>query len=189
MTGIFRIAAAFFPVYGNFGDGNINYILEWKRISTKEQMMKHFTMTIVVFCLILPLSLQAQIGIKFRGSGGWCVGDRYEQTFVNSNLETVNGQVMSVDTVTPFPQMSSGIKMVLKTDREDVTVHLGPAWFILYQGRSLSVNQKNVEVRGCRAVINGKPVIMASTVVSMGWVLKLRDDDGIPYWCGWREKF
>ena len=151
-------------------------------------MKRSATLMLITFGLLLPAALQAQIGIKFRGSGDWCIGDPYEQTFTNSNLETVSGQVMSIDTVTPMPGMSSGIKIMLKTSREDVTVHLGPAWFILYQDMSLSVNDKNVEARGCRTVINGKPVIMATVLVRKNKVLLLRDKDGVPYWCGWREK-
>ncbi|MBN1308774.1 MAG: hypothetical protein JXA18_12695 [Chitinispirillaceae bacterium] len=145
-------------------------------------------LSVIAFSLI-PASLNAQIGIKFRGSGSWCFSDRYDQAFVNSNQETVVGQVMSIDTVTPYRDMASGIRMVLKTEREDITVHLGPAWFILYQDMALSVNDKNIEVRGCRTMIDGKPVIMASTLVRRDRVLLLRDKEGIPYWCAWRPKF
>jgi hypothetical protein len=108
--------------------------------------------------------------------------------FINSSQETVVGQVMSIDTVTPLRDMAQGIQMVLRTEREDITVHLGPSWFILFQDISLSVNDKAVEVRGCRTSINGKPVIMASILVRRDRVLLLRDKDGIPYWCAWRPK-
>jgi hypothetical protein len=53
---------------------------------------------------------------------------------------------------------------------------------------TLAVNDKNIEVRGCRTNINGKPVIMASTLVRADKTLLLRDKDGIPYWCAWRPK-
>ena len=69
---------------------------------------------------------------------------------------------MSIDTVTPIRDMGQGIQIILKNEREEIAVHLGPAWFILYQDMILSVNDKNIEVRGCRTMINGKPVIMAS---------------------------
>jgi len=153
--------------------------------------MKHcrlMIMVVFVFVLLIPAALHAQVSIKFRGSGHWCFGDRYDQAFINSNQETIVGKVMSIDTVTPFRDMGTGVCMVLKTEREDITVHLGPSWFILYQDMSLSVNDQNVEVRGCRTMINGKPVIMASTLVRGNKVLLLRDKDGIPYWCAWRPK-
>ncbi len=143
----------------------------------------------VIVCLLLSLSAYSQMGIKFRGSGSWCIGDRYDQTFIASNQETVVGQIMSIDTVTPYPNMASGIMIMLKTEREDIAVHLGPAWYILYQDMSLQVNDKNIEVRGCRTMIGGKPVIMASRLVRRDRILLLRDKDGIPYWCAWRRKF
>lgn len=147
----------------------------------------HF-LTVALLALLLPATLFAQIGIKFRGSGDWCYGDQYEQIYVESNEETVSGEVMSIDTVTPFRGMSSGIKFVLKTEREELDVHLGPAWFILYQDMILKVKD-NVEVYGCRAMIDGKQVIMTSSLVRSDKMLKLRDKDGIPYWCAWRPRF
>ena len=157
---------------------------------TKEEIMKrNHVLPAVAICLLFPALLFAQMGIKFRGSGGWCIGDQYEQTFINSNLETVVGEVMSIDTVTPLRDMASGIKFVMKTEREEIDIHLGPAWFILYQDMILQVKDKNIEVRGCRTMINGKPVIMATVLVRREKVLLLRDKDGIPYWCAWRPKF
>jgi hypothetical protein len=151
--------------------------------------MKQYRLVIIaVVCLLVPASLYAQMGIKFRGSGSWCIGDRYQQSFINTNLETIVGEVMKIDTVTPMRGMGSGIQIRLKTEREEINVHLGPAWFILYQDMSLSVNDENIEVRGCRTMIEGKPVIMASTLVRRDRALLLRDKDGIPYWCAWRPK-
>jgi hypothetical protein len=138
--------------------------------------------------LLLSSTVSAQMSIKFRGCGGWCIGDRYEQMFVNSSQESIVGQVISIDTVSPMRDMVTGIQVKLKTDREDINVHLGPSWFILFQDMSLSVNDKNIEIRGFRTMIEGKQVIMASKLVRRDRVLLLRDDDGIPYWCGWRPK-
>lgn len=132
----------------------------------------------------------AQISIKFRGSSGWCVGDRYDQTFVNTSQESVVGQVMSIDTITPLRDMSNGIQVMLKTDRnEEIAVHLGPSWYILNQDINLSVNDKNIEVRGCRTMLSGKQVLMASLLVKKEKMILLRDADGIPYWCAWRPRF
>jgi len=142
-----------------------------------------------IVAVLFSVSVHAQIGIKFRGSGDWSIGDPYEQYFINTKLESVTGKVTSIDTVTPLRGMAAGIGIVLKTDREDIAVHLGPSWFILFQDMSLSVNDANVEVRGCRTTINGKPVIMASTLVRGRYVLHLRDSDGVPYWCAWRKRF
>jgi hypothetical protein len=138
--------------------------------------------------LSVPAASFSQMNIKFRGTGGWGITDRYEQLFMNASQETVVGQIMAIDTVTPLRDMAQGIMLILRTEREDVVVHLGPAWYILYQDMSLSVKDKNIEVRGYRAMIDGKQVIMASTLVRRDRVLLMRDRDGIPYWCGWRPR-
>ena len=108
--------------------------------------------------------------------------------FVNSGQESIVGQVISIDTVTPMRGMGRGIAVRLKTDREDIEVQLGPSWFVLFQDMAPQVNDKNIEVRGYRTMMQGKPVIMASKLVRRDKMLLLRDDDGIPYWCGWRPK-
>lgn len=152
--------------------------------------MKNIRFFVVLWCFIFyPFTIFAQMNIKFRGNGGWCFGERYDQHFVNSRLENVVGEIISIDTITPFRGMAQGIQIVLKTEREEIAVHLGPAWFILFQEMTLSVNDKNIEVRGCRTNINGKPVIMATYLVRKDKILLLRDKDGIPYWCAWRPKF
>ena len=145
-------------------------------------------LTVIAVSLVLASSLYAQMSIKFRGSGEWCIGDKYQQVFVNSGQESIVGEVLSIDTVTPMRGMGSGIAVQLKTEREDVQVQLGPAWYILFQDMSLQVKDRNIEVRGYRTMIDGKPVIMASKLVRRDKVLLLRDEDGIPYWCGWRPK-
>jgi len=148
------------------------------------------TISVFAVIFIVHAATYAQIGIKFRGTSGWCVGDRYDQTFINTSQETMVGQVMSIDTITPIRDMSTGIQVVLKTDRnEEIAVHLGPSWFVLNQDINLSVNDKNIEVRGCRTMISGKPVLMASLLVKKEKMLLLRDTDGIPYWCAWRPRF
>lgn len=155
----------------------------------KEERMKiNRLLTAAAACLLITSALYAQMSIKFRGSGEWCIGDKYQQIFVNSGQESVVGQVISIDTLTPMRGMSTGIAVKLKTDREDVEVQLGPSWYILFQDMALQVNDKNIEVRGYRTMMNGKPVIMASKLVRRDKVLLLRDDDGVPYWCGWRPK-
>ena len=151
-------------------------------------MNKYRFISAMAVCMLLSSTLFAQMSIKFRGSGGWCIGDQYQQIFVNSGQESVVGQVISIDTVSPLRDMTTGIQVKLKTAREDIAVHLGPSWFILFQDIRLSVNDNNIEVRGFRTMIEGKPVIMASKLVRRDKVLLLRDDDGIPYWCGWRPK-
>jgi hypothetical protein len=129
----------------------------------------------------------AQMSIKFKGSNGWGLGSPYEQAYSNYSLKTITGTITKLDTVSPMRDMVYGIQMIVKTSSEDVVVHLGPAWFILYQDMNLSINSK-VEVRGCNTSINSKNVMMAANVKSNSRILYLRDEDGKPYWCAWRKE-
>jgi hypothetical protein len=90
-------------------------------------------------------------------------------------------------TVTPMNGMSAGVHLLLKTDKETIPVHLGPEWYISNQELKLEPKDK-VEVKGSRVMFNGKPAIIASEVVKGEQVLKLRDDNGIPLWSGWRRR-
>lgn len=151
----------------------------------RRQLMKVLMVSVAVACAV-----SAQVSIKFRGSIGWCIGDQYDQIFVNTSQETVVGEVESIDTITPMRNMSTGIQVMLRTQRnEEIAVHLGPSWFIINQDINLKINDNNIEVRGYRTMMNGKPIIMASTLVRKDKVLMLRDADGVPYWCAWRPRF
>jgi len=132
---------------------------------------------------------QAQIGVKFRGSDGWGINGRYEQYFKKYNLQTYSGKIISIDTVSPFREMSYGVQMTIKKDNREHTIHLGPGWYILNQDMGLTLNNE-VEVRGCETSIEGKTVVMATYVkqLSKGRILRLRDEEGIPYWCAWRRE-
>jgi hypothetical protein len=44
-------------------------------------------------------------------------------------LETVSGEVTSIDRITPNKGMAAGIHMIVKTDKETASVHLGPSWY------------------------------------------------------------
>ena len=154
--------------------------------------------------VLAVVPLQGETPVTFRGSGGWCYGERYDQHFSTERQELFFGNVENIDTVTPYPGMALGIKLDLRTENDELlTVHLGPAWYILYQNWDLEADERYVGVKGCRTSINGKMVIMATLVGNApegevadgdqalwehGEVQRLRDEDGIPYWCAWRPR-
>ncbi len=83
--------------------------------------------------------------------------------------------------------MSAGIHMNVKTDKETVSVHLGPSWYLENQDLKIEPKDK-VEVKGSRITFEGKPAIIADEVRKGDEVLKLRDDAGFPVWSGWRRR-
>ena len=126
-------------------------------------------------------------GMMWRGSGGWGPGTQYNRMYDPKTVETVSGEIIVVDRITPVKGMSGGVHMNVKTDKETISVHLGPSFYIENQDVKLQAKDK-VEVKGSRITFDGKPAIIAMEVKKGDEVLKLRDDAGFPVWSGWRRR-
>ena len=130
---------------------------------------------------------QPRPGMMWRGSGGWGPGTPYYRMYDPKALETISGEVTSVDRITPNKGMAAGIHMIVKTEKETISVHLGPSWYLENQDVKIEPKDK-VEVKGSRTTFAGKPAIIAAEVRKGDDVLKLRDDNGFPVWSGWRRR-
>lgn len=124
--------------------------------------------------------------MKWRGSGGWGMGTAYQRMYNPATVETVSGTVESVDKITPMKGMMYGIHLLLKTDKETISVHLGPGWYIERLDTKIEKGDK-IEVKGSRVTFDGKPAIIAAEVKKGDNILILRDSAGIPAWAGWRR--
>jgi hypothetical protein len=122
----------------------------------------------------------------WRGSGGWGVGSQYNRMYNPATVENVSGVVESVDEIKPMKGMNSGIHIMLKTDKETISVHVGPEWYIERQDVKLEKGDK-IDVKGSRVTFSGKPAIIAAEVKKDDSTLVLRDGSGIPAWAGWRK--
>jgi hypothetical protein len=154
--------------------------------------MKKFSLVIAIaFGAILLASISSYAqrgpGMMWRGSGGWGPGTQYNRMYDPKAMETISGEVISVDLITPAKGMSGGVHMNVKTDKETISVHLGPSWFLENQDVKIVAKDK-VEVKGSRISFGGKPAIIAAEVKKGDEVLKLRDDAGFPVWSGWRRR-
>jgi len=138
----------------------------------------------VIFLLTASAALAAWKG--YRGSGGWGMGTQYQRMYNPVAAETLSGTVEAVDKITPMKGMYSGVHVTLKTDKETISVHLGPEWYIERLDTKIEKGDK-IEVKGSRATVAGKPAIIASEVKKGDNVLILRDASGIPAWSGWRR--
>jgi hypothetical protein len=114
---------------------------------------------------------------------GWGAGGSYNRMFNPQTVETLSGEVVSVNKFTPGQGMSYGLHFDLKTAKEVIAVHLGPGWYMEKQGINLAAGDK-VEVTGSRITYQGKPAIIAAAVKKGGQDFKLRDAAGIPAWAG-----
>lgn len=120
-------------------------------------------------------------GMNWRGSGGWGPGSQYNKMYDSRTMETISGEVTAIDQITPMKGMSGGVYMNVKTNKETISVHLGPAWYLENQDVKIEPKDK-VEVKGARTTFAGKPALIAAEVKRGDEVLKLRDDSGFPVW-------
>jgi hypothetical protein len=141
---------------------------------------------VVVVSMFFTSSLALAAWKGYRGSGGWGMGTSYQRMYNPATVETLTGTVEAVDKVTPMKGMYYGIHLLLKTDKETVSVHLGPGWYIERLDTKIEKGDK-IEVKGSRVTMMGKPVIIAAEVKKGDSVLKLRDKNGIPLWSGWKR--
>jgi hypothetical protein len=123
----------------------------------------------------------------WKGSGGWGMGTSYSKMYNPKTVETISGEVVSVDKITPMKGMSYGIHLMVKTDKETISVHLGPEWYIENQDVKIEPKDK-VEVKGSKVTMMNKPAIIAAEVKKGDERLKLRDESGFPVWSGWRRR-
>jgi hypothetical protein len=160
-----------------------------KNTRVKEAVMKVMVAALRVTLMLLfaATALYAAPGQGWRGSGGWGTQGAYGRLYDPATVETVTGKVLAVETFTPMKGMGAGIHLKLRTDRETVPVHLGPAWYI--DRLEIPIRKGDlVEITGSRVTIGGKPAIIASEVRKGDEVLPLRDQRGVPAWSGWRRQ-
>ena len=151
-------------------------------------MRKSFSIAAAVAAAVLIASLSfAGPWGGWRGSGGWGMGSQYQRMYNPSTVETLSGEVESVDRVSPMKGMRSGIHIALKTDKETIPVHLGPEWYV--EGLDVKLQKGDaIEVKGSRVTFGGKPAIIAAEVKKGDSALVLRDSAGVPAWAGWRKR-
>ncbi|MFH1624666.1 MAG: DNA-binding protein [Pseudomonadota bacterium] len=152
-------------------------------------MKKIGTITTVI-CIIsffLASESLAQRGMKWRGSGGWGMRTQYDRMYDPKAVESITGEVVSAERITPMRGMCYGAHLMLKTAKETISVHLGPGWYIENQDVKIQPKDK-IEVRGSRITFQGAPAIIAAEVKKGDHVLMLRDENGFPAWAGWRRR-
>ena len=106
--------------------------------------------------------------------GGGMMGYRHYDT---RTVETIKGTVVDVGTF-----YHGGIHVSVKTDRGNIDVHLGPAFFF---NEKIKIAQGDaLVVVGSRVKYEGKDAIIAKSVEKGGVTVQLRKDDGTPLWAG-----
>jgi len=114
--------------------------------------------------------------------------DPYKKIFDSKTIKTISGQVIKIDQV---PEFGFGLQMQLTVfinKNEILPVYLGPAFYLTgpWQAKHIKLGDK-VTVNGSQVTVKGVPLMIATTVQSGKEVLRLRDQEGIPAWIGWKK--
>jgi hypothetical protein len=104
-----------------------------------------------------------------------------QRNYDPKTVEMLQGKVLSVEKATRGKGRSYGVHLTLQTDKETISVHLGPSWYIEKQTPHIEAND-TITVTGSRVTVDEKPAIIAAQVKKGNEILKLRDENGIPVW-------
>jgi len=150
-------------------------------------MKKHHAVVwlVTLSFLLVATAAMARPWQGWKGSGGWGPGSPYQRMYNPATVETVSGTVQDVQSAVPMKGMSTGVHVILKTDKETIPVMLGPSWYIEKLDQKIQKGDA-LEVKGSRVTYQGNPAIIAAEVKKGESTLILRDSNGIPAWAGWR---
>ncbi len=139
---------------------------------------------IFALSLLATTAAFAQPTIQWRGSGGWGMHTHYGRLYDPQTVETISGEVVKVEQIKPLAGMTYGIHLLVNTGTEQISVHVGPSWFI--ENQDIAIKPEDVvEVTGSRIKLDDAYVIIASKITKGDQSLYLRDRYGVPIWGGW----
>jgi hypothetical protein len=121
--------------------------------------------------------------MRGRGAGPMRMGRMAKGSPMMYDLKTVetdSGEVATLDTVSSGT-MPPGVHLTLTMGKENLGVHLGPAWYLSKQDVRIRPGDRIV-VTGSRISFRGSPALIAAEIRNGKGVLKLRDAAGFPLW-------
>jgi hypothetical protein len=99
----------------------------------------------------------------------------------------IKGTVESVETVAGMGARGrgapGGTHLVVKTEKETITVHVGPTAYLAEKGITLAKGD-SVEILGSRVTMGSEPVLIAKQIKKGDKAWMLRDASGRPLWSG-----
>ena len=160
--------------------------------------MKKLAGIVVAVVVVMAVSTVAfaQPWQGWKDCGDWCRengggpggrGGGPGRMYDPAKAETVQGTVTAVEKIGGGGRMGPGIGLKVKTATGELTIHLGPQWYIEQQGEVPIKAGDTVDVKGVKASRGGQEFFLAGEVKKGGDVLKLRDESGVPLWAGWRR--
>jgi hypothetical protein len=144
----------------------------------------------------IPVVLLAAFGLTIA-LAAYAAGDatcepgakhRRHRMYDSKTVETISGEVIKAEKI-PFRRgKSDGVRLLLKTDKEEIPVSLGPSRYL--DAQDVKIGEKDrIEVKGSRVTgKRGKTFLLAAQIKKGDALLKLRDENGKPLWAGKKER-
>ena len=143
--------------------------------------LRMFSLMAALTAMVLASGAAAQMG---QGNGqGMGMGPRH---YDPSTVVTVKGTVQDLQSNAVAQGHNgrmggTGTHLVLKTDKESMTVLVGPSSFLTEKNFSLAKGDK-IEVTGSKVKYGGSDAIIAREIKKGDAVLTLRNEQGVPQW-------
>ncbi len=152
--------------------------------------MKRMNWMVVIVAALVLASFTLADAQPWRGKGQWpaWAANYYQWNWNPATVETLKGEVMTKDTITPSKGRSGmpAVGMTLKKEDDYAAyVHLGPQWYFDKQDLGINVGNK-IEVIGSKITVEGNSVILVSSIKKGDRTWQFRDQQGLPFWSGRR---
>ncbi len=165
----------------------MNTKLAWKILATIITSLILVVITASPLAAEEPLDKTEYLYCCKDNQSGWGRGG-YSRRYDLNNIETLDGEVVSVDSYTSRRGVSQGVHLLVNTGKETVEVHLAPSWYLEERDFEIAPEDQ-IAITGSRINIDGEQAIIASQIKKGNATLVLRDENGFPLWRGrgWRQ--
>lgn len=138
-------------------------------------------MTTKTFILFTSLIISTLLNSAYSQSA-LNPGIDYNGIYDVKTVEITGGTVTSIDkTYSVKNNANYGVHITLYSDKRQMPVHLGPAWYVENQDVQI-IPGDYLTVIGSIVTINDDQVIIAKEIMKDDKVLMLRDSNGYPLW-------
>ena len=135
---------------------------------------------LLVAGVVLSVALAESPGALPQGKPGAA----YMVLFDPSRIDVIEGTIIRLHQV-PQPKVwLTSVRALVRTRQGEVSVELGPAWFIDNQELHLAVDDR-ISITGSRVKAHGVESLVALEVRRGHEALRLRSNDGTPVWVAW----
>lgn len=125
-------------------------------------------------------------GVAYTGYQYRKHNKRYQRKFDPETVEEMAGVVEEIRYTGRDNGEDRGVELIMRSDEELMTIHLGPAWFLDMQEGVLKEGDE-IKVSASRVTHNHLTVWIAQEVHHKDKVLRLRGPNGHPFWSAWER--